>query len=186
MSRAASVRRCGMKDAREQCLALRSARREPVPGRSNVCATAVSPDGYAEGVYGGQTLSSLIPRRLGRGGSRGAVRFRESGSRGPPRFEPSTRGSFREKVDYSNLNRRLDRMPVYGPDLEETGGCDSGLYAPQAPGNSHCIPTSSSDSCPERGTTPSGLGGVLEVSLAEATRRRSTPSSESPVVAATV
>src|SRR5450830_1243787 len=82
-----------MKDAREQCLALRSARREPVPGRSNVCATAVSPDGYAEGVYGGQTLSSLIPRRLGRGGSRGAVRFREPGSRGPPRFEPSTRGA---------------------------------------------------------------------------------------------
>jgi hypothetical protein len=36
---------------------------------------------------------------------------------GGSRAEPLLRGAFREKVDYSNLNRRSDRMPVYGGEL---------------------------------------------------------------------
>jgi hypothetical protein len=61
----------------------------------------------------------LIRRRLERAGSPVFVRLREPGSRGLPRFEPSTRGPFREKADYSNLNRRSDRIPASEPGIEK-------------------------------------------------------------------
>src|ERR1017187_8068127 len=44
-------------------------------------------------------------RRLARGGSLGAFQPSGPGSLGRPRSETSARGAFREKVDYSNLNR---------------------------------------------------------------------------------
>ena len=59
---------------------------------------------------------ALSLRRLGRGGSPAAFRSPAPGSPEPPRFEPLLRGSFREKVVYSNLNRRSDRIPAYGQD----------------------------------------------------------------------
>ena len=37
---------------------------------------------------------------------------------GAPRFEPSTRGSFRKRADFSNLNHPPDGVPVWGPDSE--------------------------------------------------------------------
>src|SRR5450759_1601994 len=64
----------------------------------------------------------LIWQRLVRGGSHGAVRSPGPGSPGPLRSETSARGAFREKVDYSNLNRRSDRMPVYGAGLRRNRG----------------------------------------------------------------
>ena len=51
----------------------------------------------------------LIPRRLGRADSICVSRSRAPGSPGRSRSEPLLRGSFREKVDYSNLNCRPDR-----------------------------------------------------------------------------
>ena len=48
----------------------------------------------------------LIPRQLGRAGSPASVRSPATGSPGPPRSEPSARGSFRKRVDFWNLNRR--------------------------------------------------------------------------------
>src|SRR5450830_1697569 len=78
-------------------------------------------------------------RSSGRGG--GVVRSPGLGSPGPPRSEPSTRGCFRKRVDYSNLSRRPDRMPVYGPGIEkETEGLLWSLRG-TAPRNSHCTPT---------------------------------------------
>jgi hypothetical protein len=59
----------------------------------------------------------LIPERSGRDGSPAAVRSPAPGSPERPRFEPSTRGSFRKRVGPSNLNP--DRMPVYGPGLRK-------------------------------------------------------------------
>jgi hypothetical protein len=61
---------------------------------------------------------------------------------GDSRAEPLLRGSFRKKVDYSNLNRRSTECRSTGRIQTKTPGHDPGLYAPQAPGNSHCTPTS--------------------------------------------
>jgi hypothetical protein len=74
--------------------------------RTPLTAIATS---LAGGEKGGKPF---IPRQLARGGSRGAVRSPAPGSPGPPRSEPSTRGSFRKRADYSNLNRRPARIPV--------------------------------------------------------------------------
>jgi len=38
-----------------------------------------------------------------------------------------------KRTDYSNLDRRPDRMPVYGAESRKKPGGDSGLYAPQPP-----------------------------------------------------
>ena len=61
--------------------------------------------------FGGGNLLTL--RRLGRDGSPGGARSPAPDSPGPPRFEPSTRVSFRKRVGFANLNRRPDRKPVY-------------------------------------------------------------------------
>jgi hypothetical protein len=43
-------------------------------------------------------------------------------------------GSFRKRVDFSNLERRPDRMPVCSAGIEEESrGRESGLYAPYPP-----------------------------------------------------
>src|ERR1019366_4442079 len=63
-------------------------------------------------------------------------------------FRTST-GSSRSASRYSTRNGRKERMkaprpdriPVYGPGLKRNRERDSGLYAPQSPGNSHCAPT---------------------------------------------
>jgi len=70
-----------------------SARRAPL------AAMATS---LAGGEKGGKPF---IPRQLAGPGSPAVVRSPEPSSPGPLRSEPSTRGSFREKIDYSNLNR---------------------------------------------------------------------------------
>ena len=51
-----------------------------------------------------------------------------------------------KKADYSNLDRRPDRMPVYGPGSKCLGRAEKEtewlrFHAPQTPGNSHCAPT---------------------------------------------
>src|SRR5664280_320553 len=80
--------------------------------------------------------SKLLERHVGAStrcgssaASRRPARFGPEGSRA----EPLLRGSFREKVDYSNLNRRPARMPVCGAGPRRNRGHDSGLYAPQPP-----------------------------------------------------
>jgi hypothetical protein len=51
-----------------------------------------------------------------------------------------------EKADYSNLNRRPDRMPVYGAGLRRKLRRDPSFHAPQRPRNSHCTPTPTENS----------------------------------------
>src|ERR1017187_8668156 len=63
----------------------------------------------------------LIPRRLPRAASPAAFLSRAPGSPGGSRAEPLLRGSFRKKVDYSNLNCRPE------------GGVTLDLYALQPP-----------------------------------------------------
>src|ERR1022692_5087305 len=60
---------------------------------------------------------------------------------GGSRAEPLLRGAFREKVDYSNLNRRPGRMPVYGPGLREKPAASPWSLRATATGNFHCRPT---------------------------------------------
>ena len=60
-----------------------------------------------------RSFPRVILRRLARACSPAAVRSPAAYSPGPPRSEPSTRGSLRKKVGFSNLNRRPDRMPAY-------------------------------------------------------------------------
>jgi len=71
------------------------------------------------------------------------MKKRSTGTSGTERTrsEPSARGCFRKRVDFSNLDRRPDRMLSMGRNLERNRGRDSGLYAPHTPGNSHCGPT---------------------------------------------
>jgi hypothetical protein len=76
---------------------------------------------------------------LTRAGSRAAVRSPGPGSPGPPRSEPSTRGSERKRVGFSNLNRRPDVWLQVGDEMEVEARPES-LRA-TAPGNSHCTPT---------------------------------------------
>ena len=90
-------------------------------------------------VFGRGKLLTL--RRLTRAGSPAAARPPAPDSLGPPRFEPSTRRSFRKKVDYSNLNRCSDRMPVYGAGLRKKPRVGRWSLRSTAPGNSHCTPT---------------------------------------------
>jgi hypothetical protein len=84
---------------------------------------------------------ALTPQPLEPDDSSAASRSRAAYSLGPPRSEPSTRGSFRKSVDYTNLNRRPDRALVYRAGLRRKLGRASGFYAPHTPGNSHCAPT---------------------------------------------
>jgi hypothetical protein len=61
--------------------------------------TAAAPDGKT-GLGRGKLV---IPQRLGRAGSPAVVLSPAPGSPGPPRSEPSTRGSFRKRADFANL-----------------------------------------------------------------------------------
>ena len=75
----------------------------------------------------------LTQRWLGRAGSLAVVRPPAAYGPGPPRPEPSTRGSFRKRVGFSNLNRR----PVEA--VAPVCACHDA-------GNSHCTPTGLSNS----------------------------------------
>ena len=71
------------------------------------------PAAASDGKIGAGRGKLLILRRLTRDGSRDADRLLAAYSPGPPRAEPLLWGSFREKADYSNLNRDQERMPVF-------------------------------------------------------------------------
>ena len=65
---------------------------------------------------------ALALRRLRRDGSLGVVRSPAPGSPGLPRFEPSTRGSFRKRAGFANLNRGRTEFPPPDRGLREKRG----------------------------------------------------------------
>src|ERR1035437_10082296 len=62
---------------------------------------------------GAKGAKALTLRRLGRGGSPAVARPPGPGSPGPPRSEPATRGFFRKKACFSNLNRASGEKAIH-------------------------------------------------------------------------
>src|ERR1039458_6129322 len=93
-------------------------------GPFRVLFESAPPAAASDGKIGAGRGKLLILRRLTRDGSRDADRLLAAYSPGPPRSEPSTRGSFRKRVDYSNLNRRPARIWAHGSRFRER---DAGL-----------------------------------------------------------
>src|SRR5664279_3495654 len=85
-----------------------------VPRSADIGPLQLPAASASDGKAGSGRGRTPIWRRLARAGSPAAVRLPALGNLGPPRFEPSTRGSFRKRVDFANLNRARTECPFTG------------------------------------------------------------------------